>query len=319
MVSPKALSNYTIKDLNQSGTNVYFQPYAINSKGLVVGTLNNASNSYDLATYDQTTTTITTLGKLSGDTGAVPTSVNELGDIAAISINTAGPTAKALLVKAGSTVLQPLDPGNIAYFNSSFNPTVGGPFINNQGQVLVTRSDNTANSSNAGGVYTGQAFGALTIVPSIQSFSGTAVCVGQNDNGEIVGVSSVTSPQGPFALLGGKLKSLTAYSTVLAINNNSEILLQNTSTNTTFILRGNTVITVPGSFVAYGFTDTGLVVGQSSGAINIFQNGAVVPANITNIGDWTSLSVQGINNSGVIIGSGTRSDGKTHGFILTPQ
>ena len=186
------------------------------------------------------------------------------------------------------------DIGTLPGFDQS-----AGNAINDAGQV-------TGNSSNAfdyhAFLYSGGQMMALGTLPGYTLSTGTAI----NQAGDVVGTdftSPVENPSDGFLYSGGKLTDLNA---LLGSANSS----------------------------ATGLNDLGQIVGAADGIPFLYSGGkelslaallgpgqtAVFRSGVTTTG-WQILNVEGINDSGQMVGTGVHyvgGVGYTHAFLMTP-
>lgn len=169
------------------------------------------------------------------------------------------------------------------------------------------------------------------------------VAYGINASGQVVGASTVGEIDDPYHAFSWRDGTITDLGTLpggtgssaAAVNDAGHIVGNSTLPNSAFhhaVLWKDGVITDIGNSPRY-FDSEALAVDNKDVAVGraqrvglsrtqavMFEGGRVLPLGqmVTNLGAWQLSEATGINDSGVIVGSG-RLDGTLHAFMLLPK
>jgi subtilisin-like proprotein convertase family protein len=288
---------YAIEDLGSRLT----YPVGLNDSSTVIGWGFEGDNGYECSIYQN------------GTRLSVPMP-GGYTDLYAINNNgLAG--GSAVLTNQGS-------PRAVTYFNGAYTDLTTAAL----GATVIK------DLNDVGGILFGGKY--INGTNPVVTFSGGFFGYGLNNAGDIAGrVGSdavVRYASGQQVNLG---KFGTAYADALAINKQNQVLCQAESVAFLVNLASGVTNRINGSNVGPVFlsgdgggalNDAGQVVGRlvSPQSAFLWSDGLIYTLynQLLNNAGWLSLrDATAINNRGEIIGSGTRTDGSTHGFLLRPQ
>lgn len=262
----------------------YTYPDSLNNQGFVVGHSGDGA-WFQAIQWDATNgTQWLGPGAIDGYPYYAASAVNDAGSVAYLNWSFYGPPSKAYFISGGTAAwigeIYPNAYANPSALNNN-NVMVGGMSRSHygQGQAFRWSSD--------------QGIAGLGFLPGYTNSVATAI----NDAGQVVGVSGSGETYAAFMWTPG------AGMTQLGSNDGGG-----------------------SNYWASGISAGGIVVGscQIAGANHAVawapgQNAVVLSTLVPNLDGWVSFqSAKGINKSGVIVGSGLRTNGVTHAFILYP-
>jgi probable HAF family extracellular repeat protein len=320
-----AVQTYLITDLGNLGGGTA-SAVAINNSNQVAGTATLTNPGFDAFLFANGV--MHDLGNLGGDSSA--TAINGLGHVVGSSDLTVTTTTNhAFLYRSGAL----MDLGLPAGFNTAVANGVND-FDQVVGQLISGPRRQTVSHA-----FVWQN-GAYRDIGTLGGNGATAAAI--NNSAQIVGSSAVASGAlHAFVWQNGVMTDLGVLpggfsSSAAAINNNGEVVGSSGTTNFgpshAVVFRGGAVtdLGVPVGFTssaANAVNSQGVVVGSAAigsyGRIVhafVAANGAITDLNRLipgNSGGWLLQSANGVNDVGVIVGTGT-TNGVQHAFLLTP-
>jgi probable HAF family extracellular repeat protein len=311
---------YTYTDLGTLPGDDASMATGINSSGVVVGESFD-SKSYTEQAFLYHDGTMTGLG-IQGPA----TAINDSGVIMGYDDS----RGEGFVYEHGVEMPLPRD----SAFQLSVSPTID---INNSGQMLLSSPIAGSEIINPDG----------TVKAIVNPLGGLpALASSINNSGQAVGLIYTSSPAQPHAFLysdgavtdlGAKFDSARSGSRGTmgaSINDAAQVLINPLNNNVMnapaiYDIKTGTITNIPllrGTTSALGdaLNNHGQVAGTASGTSNhIFLYSAGVLQDLTPLipdsAHWSSFTITGMNDAGQIVGYGTDSSGKDHGFLLSPQ
>ena len=287
-------SNGTMTDLGTFGGSGS-RAYAINNRGEVVGESVVFGEMERHAFLCRDGADLTDLGTLGG-TRSRANGINAAGQVVGESL-LADKTQRHGFVFSGGAMA---DVGSLGAGASSFYNTING--VNSSGQMagVYLRTDFWSHAFVLGR-------GVLTDLGTLGGQSSAAMAI--NDFGLVVGYSTLPGETATHAFLygGGVMNDLGtlagSFSYALAVNNAGQVVGYSTAAVSSTDADGNVT------------TVTRLHAFLHTGGVMYDLNDLVDPTSA----EFTVLTnAKGINDRGLIVGYGTKADGMTHAFLLTP-
>jgi probable HAF family extracellular repeat protein len=316
---------YNVTDLGTLG-GTSSEAMAINASGQIVGNSTTSGNAESHA-FLYSNGTMTDLGTLGG-TGSSASDINNAGQVVGEASTTGNAAEVGFLYSHGVMT-------SLASFGGPFGISAFG--INDSGEI--------SGAINAGtdGTVTDPCILSNGVVTDLGTLlPGFGVAEDINNSGEAVGRSTgptINNRLGivAFSYSNGMMTNLNLQATIndaFRINNAGEIV-GDSDMIMGFVPEGflfsNGVITLlPGiagtESTAVGINDAGEVVGSATFAkasgihAYIYSNGMMTDLNslIPSNSGWVLSQATDINDSGLIVGMGTNSEGQTDAFLLTP-
>ena len=336
---PALAQSYTLTDLGLPPGYTGSGARAINDRGQVTGEISHGTQFTHAFLYSGGR--MTDLGTLPGFTDSVGNAINDGGVVAGVATRP-DPTDKsahpALIVHAFTTrpdtgALQDLRPlGNALYLSSGINAAgqvVGGVItLRDQDRAFVCRG------------------GRITVLDELAAGSAPGWTLQEadaiNGAGDIVGSGTVSGARHAFLYRGGAVTDLNRFlpagsgwvlHEASGINDRGDIVCLGGRgvASHAFLLRGG-VLADLGELAGYPniveahLNAAGMVVGEAESASGtqqcafLYADGKLLDLNrtIPREAHWSLTEADGINDSGVIAGSGEH-EGKSRAFLLTPK
>ncbi len=336
---PGLAQAYTLTDLGLPTGYTNSDAKAVNGKGQVTGEISHGTQFSHAFLYSGGR--MTDLGALPGFTDSVGNAINDSGVVTGVATrrDPTDPSAHPALVihafttRTGAGALQDLRPlGKALYLSSGINAAgevIGGVItVQNKNRAFLCRD------------------GRVVVLDEVAAKSGSGWTLqeadGINNQGDIVGSGTLDGARRAFLYRSGEITDLNRFLSTgsewvlqeaAGINDRGDIVClgKHGQASHAFLLSGGVLADLGAlrdypNIVEAHLNNGGQVVGRAESASGtqqcafLYDHGKLLDLNQTvpAASHWSLLEANGINDSGVIVGTGEH-EGKGRAFLLMPK